>query len=114
MNFFCQNKKLKNEININKNIEEKHFSIIINIFEINKRLLFFNKTICLSLINRKKKNTGQAFIKRRKYKTWDGSQRPDSINHKSKTQQFSTKMVIKENISKQSLPHTIQRSFANT
>ena len=26
-----------------------------NIFEINKRLLFFNKTLCLSLINRKKK-----------------------------------------------------------
>jgi len=51
--FFCQNKKLINNININKNIEGKHFSIIINIFEINKRLLFFNKTICLPLINRK-------------------------------------------------------------
>jgi len=57
---------------------------------------------------------GQTFIKKMKYNTWDGDQRPDPVNHKSKTQQFSTKMVIKENILKQRLPRTIQRSFANT
>jgi len=70
--FFCQNKKLKNEISINKNTEGKHFSIIINIFEINKRLLFFNKIICLSLINRNKYGTNfyrLSLIDRNKYGT---------------------------------------------
>jgi len=55
---------------------------------------------------------GQVFIKRRKYKTAVWGQGPDSVNHKSKTQLFRTKMVIKENGLKQPLPRTIQRSHA--
>ena len=75
----------------------------------NKRLLFFNKTICLSLIN--KKNTGQVFIMRRKYKDCGGrGARIWPVNHKSKTQHFNTKIATKENSHKQPLPRTIERT----
>ena len=45
-----------------------------------------------------------------KYKTANVGQGPDPINHRSKTQQFSTKMVIKDNRPKQPLPRTIQQT----
>jgi hypothetical protein len=85
--FFCQNKKLINIININKNIKGKYFSIIINIFEINKRLLFFNKTICLSLIN--KKTHGTIFYQEKEIQDFGWGQRPEPLNQKSRTQQSS-------------------------
>jgi len=80
-----------------------------NIFEINKRLLFFNKTICLSLINRRKKY-GTSFYQEKEIQDLGWGPTADQVNHKSKTQQFSTKMVIKDNSPKLPLPRTIQRT----
>ena len=60
----------------------------------------------MSLINRK--IYGTSFYQKKEIQDLDGGQRPDLVNHRSKTQQFSTKMVIKENNFKQPLPRTIQ------
>ena len=38
----------------------------------------------------------------------------DPVNHKSKTQQFNTKMATKENSHKQPLPRTIERTHVGT
>jgi len=45
---------------------------------------------------------------KRERSTWLGG--PYPVNHKRKTQQFNTKVVIKENTPKETLPRTIQRT----
>jgi len=62
----------------------------------------------LLLINRK--IYGTSFYQEKEIQDLGGGQRPDPVNHRRKTQQFSTKMVIKENSLKQPLPRTIQRT----
>ena len=71
-------------------------------------MLFFNKTICLSLINRK--INGISFYQEKEIQDLGAGQRPDLVNHRSKTQQFSSEMVIKENNPKQPLQRNIQQT----